>query len=144
MPDDSATSSRWEHFLHGADIGIRGVGPSKARAFEQAALALTGVVTAPDNVLPLHPVSIRCAPADDEPLFLDWINALIAEMSARTMLFSRFEVAFDRDGLKATAWGEAVDRERHSPAAGPKAASSTELTVMLAGSCWVAQCVVDV
>lgn len=29
---------RWEHFEHGADIGVRGIGATKAEAFEQAAL----------------------------------------------------------------------------------------------------------
>jgi tRNA nucleotidyltransferase (CCA-adding enzyme) len=35
---------RWEHFEHGADIGVRGLGTSKAGAFEQAALALMAVI----------------------------------------------------------------------------------------------------
>lgn len=35
---------RWEHFPHGADIGVRGFGPTMAAAFEQAALAMTAVV----------------------------------------------------------------------------------------------------
>ena len=37
--------NRWEHFPHDADVGIRGRGPTLAEAFEQAALALTGIVT---------------------------------------------------------------------------------------------------
>jgi len=34
-------ANHWEHFSHEADIGVRGVGALKERAFEQAALALT-------------------------------------------------------------------------------------------------------
>ena len=41
---------RWEHFEHGADVGVRGIGPTPASAFEQAALALTAVITEPDAV----------------------------------------------------------------------------------------------
>ena len=37
----------WEHFPHGADIGVRGVGASRGEAFEEAALAVTAVVTDP-------------------------------------------------------------------------------------------------
>ena len=37
----------WEHFPHEADIGVRGRGMSAATAFEQAALALTAVITDP-------------------------------------------------------------------------------------------------
>ena len=33
-------SERWEHFDHGADIGVRDFGPTKAAAFVQAAMAM--------------------------------------------------------------------------------------------------------
>ena len=42
---------RWEHFPHDADIGVRGIGASKEEAFEQAALALTAVLTDPRTVV---------------------------------------------------------------------------------------------
>jgi len=45
------TLSRWEHFPHDADVGIRGFGPTAAAAFEQAACALTAAVTS-SNVEP--------------------------------------------------------------------------------------------
>ena len=35
----------WEHFEHKADIGVRGFGNTLAEAFEQAAVAMTTVVT---------------------------------------------------------------------------------------------------
>ena len=80
----------WEHFPHGADAGIRGVGPTKEGAFEQAAIALTGVVTDPASVRPDVAVQIACeAPADDI-LFVDWLNALVYEMATRRMLFGAF------------------------------------------------------
>ena len=41
---------RWEHFPHDADIGVRGIGQIRSQAFEQAALALTGVVTDPKSI----------------------------------------------------------------------------------------------
>jgi tRNA nucleotidyltransferase (CCA-adding enzyme) len=98
--------SRWEHFEHGADIGVRGHGPTKAAAFEQAALALTGVVTEPSRVRPIDRVEIACAAADDELLLAHWLNALVTEMAVRRMLFSRFEVEIDGHTLKALAFGE--------------------------------------
>lgn len=137
--------ARWEHFRHGADIGIRGIGPTKARAFEQAALALTAAMTSPDQVRPLTGIGIDCNGSDDEFLFLDWINAVIFEMATRRMLFSRFQVMLDGATLSATAWGEPVDVERHCPAVEPKGATFTELAVRkIHGDLWIAQCVVDV
>jgi tRNA nucleotidyltransferase (CCA-adding enzyme) len=78
-------------------------------------------------------------------LLVDWLNALILEMAARHMLFSRFEVSLDGHRLHATAWGEAVDVEKHQPAVEIKGATYTELKVNKGESGeWLAQCVVDV
>ena len=45
-----APEARWEHFPHDADIGVRGFGPTVVAAFEQAALALTAVITDPGHI----------------------------------------------------------------------------------------------
>jgi SHS2 domain-containing protein len=135
---------RYELFPHGADIGIRGLGPTKADAFAQAALALTAVVTAPNGVSAKTAAPIRCQAPNDVTLFVDWINALIFEMAVRKMLFARFDVAIAGNTLNATAWGDAVDRVRHEPAAEPKGATYTMAQVASGEDGWVAQCVVDV
>lgn len=138
-------AARWEHFPHQADMGVRGVGPTLAAAFEQAALAMTAIVTDLAGVAPDEAVEIRCEAPDDELLLVDWLNALILEMAARHMLFSRFEVALEGQCLHATAWGEAVDRQKHQPAVEVKGATYTELKVEKSESGrWLAQCVVDV
>jgi len=140
------TSERWEHFPHGADIGIRGIGPSKAAAFVQAARSLTAVITDPQLVRAAESVPLVCRAPDDELLLLDWINALVLEMATRRMLFGRFEVRLSPGQLEGTAWGEKVDVARHQPAVEVKGATCTELRVgptREAGQ-WLAQCVVDV
>ncbi len=135
----------WEHFHHDADIGIRGCGRSLEEAFEQAALALTAVITDPTLVAPRQAVELRCEGPDDELLFADWINALIYEMATRKMLFSRFEVELHDHSLTGRACGEAVDRERHQPAVEIKGATYTALQVQRdEEGVWCAQCVVDV
>lgn len=136
---------RWEHFHHGADIGVRGLGPTRASAFEQAALALTAVVTDPAAVRSDQEVAIRCQAPDDELLLADWLNALVYEMAARRMLFGRYEVALGNGGLEARAWGEPVGVPRHQPAVEVKGATFTELKVRSGPDHeWLAQCVVDV
>ena len=139
------SEGRWEHFPHQADMGVRGIGPTRAAAFEQAALAMTAVVTDPARVIPDQPVEIRCEAPDDELLLVDWLNALILEMAARHMLFSQFEVRLEGRRLFATARGEAVDPEKHQPAVEVKGATYTGLKVGRSESGqWLAQCVVDV
>lgn len=135
----------WEHFPHQADIGVRGIGPTKEAAFEQAGLAMTAVITNPASVVPLHAVPIICEAPDDELLLVDWLNALVYEMATRKMLFSRFAVRFNDHSLHATAWGEQVDVARHQPAVEVKGATYTELWVTQdQQGRWIAQCVVDV
>jgi SHS2 domain-containing protein len=136
---------RAQRFPHGADIGVRGVGPSREAAFEQAALALTGIVTAPGRVRSEKAISIECEAPDDGLLLVDWLNALIYRMATQKMLFGRFAVSIDGHCLKAQAWGEPVDRARHRPAVEPKGATYTALEVApRKDGVWVAQCVVDV
>jgi SHS2 domain-containing protein len=135
----------WEHFGHGADIGVRGYGTTKSEAFEQAALALTAVLTDPASIATPASVEIRCGAADDELLLVDWLNAVIYEMATRGMLFGRFAVTITGNVLTATASGEPIDRARHHPAVEVKGATYTAVSVARSeDGTWMAQCVVDV
>lgn len=137
--------ARWEHYDHGADVGVRGIAGTKAGAFEQAALALTAVITNPEGVAPEHMLELRCEAPDEELLLAEWLDALIYEMATRRMLFGRFQVELEKGRLRARAWGEPVDRARHRPAVEPKGTTLTTLSVYRneQGE-WVAQTVVDV
>jgi SHS2 domain-containing protein len=137
-------AARWEHFEHGADIGVRGFGSTKADAFEQAAAALTAVVADLDTVEPSEAIVIECEAPDDELLFAEWLNALIYEMATRRMLFRRFDVQLEGTRLRARAYGEHIDAARHQPAVEVKGATYTTLRVAREGGEWVAQTVVDV
>jgi len=134
----------WEHFAHDADIGVRGIGSTRAEAFEQAAIALVAVITDPELVAADEAIAIEVEAPDDELLLVDWLNAIVYQMSTRNMLFARFAVRLDDHRLAATAWGEAVDRPRHRPTVEVKGATYTELSVRSDDGRWIAQCVVDV
>ena len=134
----------WEHFAHEADIGVRGFGANPAQAFEQAAIAMTAVITDPLGVRTLEAVSIQCEAPDLELLLAEWLNSLVYEMATRRMLFSRFEVHLQPGGLSACAWGEPVEPLRHRPAVEVKGATYTALKVARTEDGWCAQTVVDV
>jgi SHS2 domain-containing protein len=142
--DTAGSRSSWAHFSHDADIGVIGIGPTKAEAFRQAALALTAVVTDPSRVRPLQPVPVFCQAQSDEMLLVEWLNALVYEMAVRAMLFGEFAVDIEGGDLRATAYGESVDVERHEPAVEIKGATLTALQVGEDPDGWRAQCVVDV
>jgi tRNA nucleotidyltransferase (CCA-adding enzyme) len=139
------TGKHWEHFPHEADMGVRGIGASREEAFEQAALAMTAVITDPAKVIAIEPIALTCRAPDDELLLVDWLNALIYEMATRKWLFSRFEVHIKDHVLTARAWGEPMDTGKHQLAVEIKGATYTALRVAQEkNGYWVAQCVVDV
>lgn len=143
--DQTPFFSQWTHFTHEADIGVRGMGQTLAESFEQAAYATMAVITDLDNVKGIKVITIRCEAPDPELLLVNWLNALVYEMAIRHMLFSRFEVQIQDHQLKAKAWGEAIDIQRHQPAVEVKGATLTELLVAQDDhGRWIAQCVVDV
>jgi len=134
----------WEHFEHGADIGVRGFGATKAAAFEQAGLALTAVITDPAAVAAQETVQIECSAPDDELLLANWLNALVREMTARRMLFARFHVQLNGRRLEARALGEPISTPRHQPALAVKGVTYVALRVAPLHDGWLAQTVVDV
>ena len=136
---------RWEHFHHVADIGVRGIGATKAEAFVQAALGLTAVITDPAGVRRESRVDLTAEGEDDDLLLLGWLDAIIYAMATRRMVFGAFDIAFTGGGAEGHAWGEAVDVHRHQPVVEVKAATFAELCVrQLPDGQWLAQCVVDV
>ncbi len=140
----AAHEARWEHFPHDADVGVRGFGATAAEAFEQAALALTAVVTQ-SEIRALTRVEVGCEAPDVELLFVEWLNAVIYEMAVRRMLFGRFAVRIMGTRLEGTLWGEPVDVRRHAPACEPKGATYTALRVSEERpGLWSAACIVDV
>lgn len=143
--NNNALTAHWEHFEHDADIGIRGIAPTLELAFEQAAVAMTAVVTNPGLVNDSKAVAIHCEAPDTELLLVSWINELVYEMAVHSLLFNRYQVIIKNGKLSATAFGETVDRQKHQPAVEIKGATFTELRVyQQTDGLWIAQCVVDV
>jgi len=135
----------WEHYSHGADIGVRGFGSSAEEAFEQAAMALTAVVADISDVRQSKTVEIHCDAPDLELLLVTWLNAIIYEMAVRNMLFSKYRVVLSGLSLTGTLVGESIDVERHQLAVEAKGATVTDLKVTCNNEGrWLAQCIVDV
>jgi tRNA nucleotidyltransferase (CCA-adding enzyme) len=136
--------ANWCHFPHEADIGVCGTGTTVAEAFEQAAVAMTAVITEA-SIVEFVCIEIECEAMDPGMLLVEWLNALVFEMATKGLLFGRFTVRIDRNHLAAKAWGEPLDRARHQPVVEVKGATYTELSVRQTDDgCWCARCVVDV
>ena len=145
MDSEQMMQTNWQHFEHGADIGISGRGETLEDAYAQAALALTAVITDPVKVAPKTMIELDCEASDNELLFVDWLNALIYEMASRRMLFRRFEVHIEDNHLHAQVWGEPIDTYKHQPTVEVKGATYTDLQVYRdEDGTWHARTVVDV
>ena len=139
------SAPRWEHFEHEADIGVRGYADTVAQAFEQAALAMSSVVTDLDKIQNEQCIEVECQAPDYEVLLVDWLNEIVYQMAIRKLLFSSYQVEVSNHSLKARLCGEAASQEKHQPAVEIKGATFTELKVaQMENGEWMAQCVVDV
>jgi tRNA nucleotidyltransferase (CCA-adding enzyme) len=87
---------------------------------------------------------VACEAPSDDLLLVEWLNALIYEMAVRAMVFGDFAIQIEDGRLRATAYGEAVNVDRHEPAVEIKGATLTALQVGQGPDGWRAQCVVDV
>ncbi len=134
----------YETFEHGADIGIRGFGQTKAEAFENAAMALYSVMVNIHSVEPSEKRIFTVSASDRELLLVEWLNALLSLSDIEHMVFSKFDVTMEGASLTGTAWGERLDQERHEPTVEIKGATYHMLKVMETDGRFVAQCVVDV
>jgi len=139
----------WEHFEHGADVGVRGIGATPSEAFAGAALALCALVADPARVRADREESVECEAADLESLLVRFLNEVIYRMSAHRMVYGGFTAAVTDapEGWRvaAIARGEPLDLERHEPTVEPKGATFMAARVAQEpDGTWIAQCVVDV
>jgi SHS2 domain-containing protein len=134
----------YETFEHEADMGVRGIGKTLNEAFENGARAMFSIMLDIERVEPREKVEIRCSAPDEETLFVEWLNELLAQASLRGMVFSDFKVDAIEDGsLRGYARGERLVPDRHRVKVEVKAATYSMLEVHKNDE-YVAQCVVDV
>lgn len=140
-----SSAGEWELFAHDADVGVRGYGQQVSEAFANAALAMTATILDPAAVACRETIHVRCQAPNMEILFVDWLNALVFEMSTRGMVFGTFKVSVRNGELVGEAVGEPVKVKKHAPAVEVKGATLTELRVEKGhDGRWIAQCVIDV
>jgi len=135
----------FETFDHTADLGLRVRAADLNTLFAEAGLALSSALVEDlDAVAPVTRIEVEL-PADDlEYLLLDWLKALLSRFDDERLVFSKFEVQAGEHGLKAAAFGEALDESRHAPSHEVKAITYHGLTVRQEGDGWLAEVIVDI
>src|SRR5438094_6821185 len=134
----------FETFDHTADLGLRVWAADLNTLFAEAAQALFAVIVEnPESIRPERRFDWTISGDDREYLLFDWLKALLYHFDAEHLLFSRFAVQVNADGLVGTAWGERLDRDRHVLDHEVKAITYHGLTVEQTADGWRAEVIVD-
>jgi SHS2 domain-containing protein len=138
--------SGYEVYDHGADIGVRGWGPSLEQAFVQGATAMFSLMIEDmQSVNPGAEVRIEARGYDLESMFVAWLNSLLTEADLHGLILTEFEVQIKENfTLSGTARGESFAALTSGQGVEVKGATFCQAAVYAEDGTWVAQCVVDV
>jgi SHS2 domain-containing protein len=139
---------------HTADVALRAWGPTVRDVFEQAALAMCGLMYDPAEVEPRDTVRIELDAPDDELLLAAWLNELLYLAEAESFLGCRFRIeeagsaGVDRATqgvrLRAAVAGERDTAGGHTVRAVVKAATLHELSIRPKDAGWEGHVLLDV
>jgi SHS2 domain-containing protein len=134
-----------ETFEHTADLGLRIRAADLDTLFAEAAQALfSAIVEDLATVRALQSVDVRLQEDDQELLLFDWLKELLFHFDAEHLLLGKFEVKVADGSLIATAWGEPLDRARHTLEHEVKAITYHGLSVEKVVDGWMAEIIVDI
>jgi len=128
-------AKRFEFLEHTADAYIAAYGKDLAEAFENAALAMTEVMTEADKVEPKIEEHIESEAEDEYALLYNWLETLIVKFEIEEMLFSKFKVLkLEKTPsgfrLKAKVFGEKFNPQKHVSKVGIKAVTYHRMEII--------------
>ncbi len=138
------TDAHYELFPHPSEQGIRGIGPTKEKAFEQAAKALQSVMVNIEKIEPKKTQHVKLEEEDHEQMLLDWLTEILYLFDVEDMVFNEFKVKIEGKNLEATLKGEKLNPEKHEVRTAIKATTYDELKLEKTKKGWIAQCIVDI
>jgi protein archease len=117
---------KFEFLEHTADAYISAHGATMEEALANAALAMFEVMTDTEKVAQTHRDAVEVEAEDEYALLYTWLEALLVKFEVNGFLYSKFEVhsikeTRDSFKLKATAYGEKYDPQKHPQKVGVKA-----------------------
>ena len=126
---------KFEFLEHTADVYIAAHGKTLEEAFENAALAMFEVMTDTQKVNPDDEDSVEVEAEDEFALLYSWLEALLVKFETKNMLYSQFQIAGiekTKEGfrIKAAAWGEKFNAEKHAQKVGVKAITYHRMEIL--------------
>ncbi|MCU0595362.1 MAG: archease [Desulfobacterota bacterium] len=137
-------SGRFELVDHTGDLGVRVFGGSLPQLFEQAAQALSSILTDPETIRISETRKFLLEAKTDEELLITWLNELVYLFDTEGLLFKNYNVLSVHDHhLEALAQGESYDEGRHPIKTTVKAATYHQLKIENRQGVWTAQVIFD-
>ena len=137
-------TSRFELVDHTGDLGVRVFGESRSQLFEQAAHALTFILTEPETIRLKETRKITLEAKTDEELLITWLNELVYLFETKGLLFKTYDVlSVHAHHLEALAQGESYVEGRHPIKTTVKAATYHQLKIENHQGVWTAQVIFD-
>ena len=129
-----------------ADVAFEATSNTLNGLFESCAAALTEIMVDPKTVKPRVTRNFDIRADTLDRLLYDFLTELIVVKDVDSLLFSKYQVsvASDQKSLKATAKGEAIDRQRHGLRNDAKAVTMHMFGVKKTGPTWKAIVVLDI
>ena len=120
---------------HTADAFIEAYGANLEEAFENAATAMTDVMTELEKVEAKEEKKFVIEGKDEPALLYSWLEELLLEFELKEKLYSRFKISKiekTNEGFKlhARAWGENYDSKKHPSKVGIKAATYHQMEII--------------
>ncbi len=136
-----------EIFDHTADVGFRVRGTTLDDLFATAAEAMFDYIVANRaEVREAEVVRLELRAESTTELLATWLDELLFRSETEHVLYARFDVRVDDDGLslQASVGGEAIDRDRHILDHEVKAVTRHGFSLLPDGDGWVAEMILDI
>jgi len=124
----------FEFLEHTADVYIAAYGLSLAEAFENAALAMFETMTDTKDVDPRFEETVKAEGYDKQALLYNWLEELLIKFEMNGLLCSKFKILKIEETveglrLKAKAYGEPFNPEKHKQKVGIKAVTYHQMEI---------------
>jgi len=132
--------------LSTADVAAAAYGRTLNEAYANAALAMMEIITDTRKVRETKEQRLEVLGHDLKALLFNWLNEVLYVSTTGGMLFSKFRVDIDERTmvLKATCWGEKLDRKKHDLRGEVKAVTYHKMEISKEGDYWRVQVIFDV
>ncbi len=114
---------KFRELQHTGDIAYEIYGSTKEELFQNGALALyRAMLERANKIEPKEKIKIETDANDIEELMINWLNELNFITDTKQLIFGKFEIKeIKNDKIKAYAYGEKYNPEKHGEIIGIKA-----------------------